>query len=61
MAARKGKKKAANNEQDPIGFEAKLWYAADKLRGHLAEEKHAHIITKSLLARQHPAEGLSER
>lgn len=47
MAKKQTKSKAGSTK---LGFEEKLWQAADKLRGHLdaAEYKHEVITVKRL-------------
>ena len=35
-------KKANGNE--PLGFEQKLWAAADKMRGHMDPAEHKHVV-----------------
>lgn len=33
-----------NREQEPLGFEAKLWAAADKLRSNLDAAEYKHVV-----------------
>jgi len=41
---RSSRKKKANNNGPPLGFEATLWAAADKLRGHLDAAVYKHVV-----------------
>src|SRR3989454_8978307 len=37
-------KKAATTNAAPLGFEAILWAAADKLRGHMDASEYKHVV-----------------
>ena len=41
MAGRQAKKANGN---EPLGFEQKLWAAADKMRGHMDPAEHKHVV-----------------
>jgi len=41
MATRK--KSATANGKQPLGFEQKLWAAADKMRGHMDPVEYKHV------------------
>src|SRR5437764_7670047 len=43
MARERGKSSSSNNSA-PLGFEAKLWLAADKLRGNMDAAKCKHVV-----------------
>ena len=45
MAARKKKEGAGNSSgSGALGFEAKLWETADKLRGHMDAAEYKHVV-----------------
>jgi type I restriction enzyme M protein len=43
LAERMGKAKKSNNSGANLGFEAKLWLAADKMRGHMDAAEYKHV------------------
>src|SRR5438067_13069793 len=43
MARERGKSSSSNNSA-PVGFEAKLWLAADKLRSNMDAAKCKHVV-----------------
>ena len=43
MARGKSKNSSSNNSAD-IGFEAKLWLAADKLRSNMDAAEYKHVV-----------------
>ena len=43
MPADKKKKKATKNNGANLGFEQKLWAAADKMRGHMDAAEYKHV------------------
>jgi len=43
MAKRRGTKGSANNSDANLGFEQKLWAAADKMRGHMDAAEYKHV------------------
>ena len=38
----------AGNGKEPLGFEQKLWAAADKMRGHMDPAEYKHVALVSL-------------
>ena len=48
MARRKASyRKTANANSTNLGFEQKLWQAADKLRGHMDAAEYKHVVSSS--------------
>lgn len=44
MTQRKSEKKTNGNNGASLGFEQKLWQAADKLRGHMDAAEYKHVV-----------------
>src|SRR5438128_6370664 len=44
MAKAKKKAERASNSGASLGFEQKLWAAADKLRGHMDAAEYKHVV-----------------
>jgi type I restriction enzyme M protein len=44
MATRSKKSKATKNGTEPLGFEAKLWAAADALRNNMDAAEYKHVV-----------------
>src|SRR5690348_18091027 len=44
MALRKNEPNNKPNNGANLGFEAKLWQAADKLRGHMDASEYKHVV-----------------
>lgn len=43
MARRRKKKRSGNDTAANLGFEEKLWQAADKMRGHMDAAEYKHV------------------
>src|ERR1041385_4320444 len=44
LMARPGKKERSNGNGANLGFEEKLWAAADKMRGHMDAAEYKHVV-----------------
>ncbi len=63
MAKRGTKKKARQSHRNNgaiLGFEAKLWQAADKLRGHMDAAEYKHVVL-GLIFLKYIADAFQER
>lgn len=55
------KKKAAESKTTAnIGFEAKLWLAADKLRNNMDAAEYKHVVLGLMLPEEHPRPALDK-
>ena len=49
------KTKPENGNGSTLGFEAKLWLAADKLRNNLDAAAYKHVVLGLIFLKAHPA------
>ena len=58
--AKRGKRKAQKDNGAILGFEQKMWQAADKLRGHMDAAEYKHVVL-GLIFLKYIADAFEER